>query len=113
MSGLSPARIALGRAVRVVRVRREIASQEALSRAAGLGKDTAGAIERGAVDPTYSTLRALADALRVELAEMIELAGLIEREIAPVVPERNEGRLGGRPSRSAPRVGGPEGGAEA
>lgn len=78
---LVPARVALGRALRVMRVRREIASQEELSRTAGLGKDTAGAIERGAVDPTYSTLRAVADALGVRPSELLALAEEIEREV--------------------------------
>lgn len=89
---VTSAQTALGRAVHIMRVRREIA----LSRAAGPGKDAAGGIERGAVDPTYATFRVLAEALRVGLVELIERRTLRPARSCAGIPTMWRARAGWR-----------------
>jgi transcriptional regulator with XRE-family HTH domain len=43
-----------------------------LARATGIGKATLSSIENGRANPTVGTLRAIADALRVPIAELLE-----------------------------------------
>jgi transcriptional regulator with XRE-family HTH domain len=62
----------LGRGVRELRVVREL-SQEELGFRATLHRNYVGAIERGELNPTFRTLRALANGLDVELSSLIRL----------------------------------------
>ncbi|MDO8213523.1 helix-turn-helix domain-containing protein [Conexibacter sp. CPCC 206217] len=88
---LVPARVALGRAVAVARVQPRL-TQHDLSRAAGLGKNAVGAIESGRGDPSWTTLRAVADALGLDLSALLRVAEQIERGEPMTFPRRDEGR---------------------
>ena len=62
----------LGAAVRELRACRVI-SQEELGFRARLHRNYVGALERGEINPTFRTLRTLADGLEVELSSLIRL----------------------------------------
>ena len=64
--------VCFGRAIRELRVCREL-SQEELGFRAKLHRNYVGALERGEINPTFKTLRALADGLDVELSSLIRL----------------------------------------
>jgi len=64
--------VCFGRALRELRVCREL-SQEELGFRAKLHRNYVGALERGEINPTFKTLRALADGLDVELSSLIRL----------------------------------------
>jgi len=64
--------VTLGAAVRELRVCRVI-SQEELGFRARLHRNYVGALERGEINPTFRTLRTLADGLEVELSSLIRL----------------------------------------
>jgi transcriptional regulator with XRE-family HTH domain len=66
-----PAHAALARNLRRLRVARRWSLSE-LAGATGIGKATVSAIENGRANPTVDTLAALADALEVELAALLE-----------------------------------------
>ena len=68
----SPQHLALGSVVREVRARRGI-SQEELGFRSKLHRNYVGALERGEINPTFKTLRTLADGLDVELSSLIRL----------------------------------------
>ncbi len=62
----------LGRRIRAARKSAGL-SQEALARRAELSLNSMGSLERGeALDPHYSTLSGIADALGVSVAELME-----------------------------------------
>ncbi|MBS1871156.1 MAG: helix-turn-helix transcriptional regulator [Actinobacteria bacterium] len=61
-----------GAAVRELRACREL-SQEELGFRAKLHRNYVGALERGEINPTFRTLRTLADGLDVELSSLIRL----------------------------------------
>lgn len=69
---------ALGAAVRELREKRGI-SQEDLAHEAGITTSTVSLIERGRSNPTWSTVKNLARALNVSLAEFAALAEKSER----------------------------------
>jgi transcriptional regulator with XRE-family HTH domain len=62
----------LGRAVRELRARFGH-SQESLALRGGLHRNYVGAIERGEINPTFSTLMRLAGGIGIPLSELIEL----------------------------------------
>jgi transcriptional regulator with XRE-family HTH domain len=64
--------VTFGRAVRELRACREL-SQEELGFRAKLHRNYVGALERGEINPTFKTLRALAAGLDVELSSLIRL----------------------------------------
>jgi transcriptional regulator with XRE-family HTH domain len=64
--------VVLGAAVRELRACRVI-SQEELGFRSKLHRNYVGALERGEVNPTFKTLRTLADGLDVELSSLIRL----------------------------------------
>ena len=64
--------VCFGRALRELRACREL-SQEELGFRAKLHRNYVGALERGEINPTFKTLRALADGLDVELSSLIRL----------------------------------------
>ncbi len=64
--------LTLGAAVRELRSCR-VLSQEELGFRAKLHRNYVGAIERGEINPTFRTLRTLADGLDVELSSLIRL----------------------------------------
>jgi transcriptional regulator with XRE-family HTH domain len=64
--------IAFGAALRELRACREL-SQEELGFRAHLHRNYVGALERGEINPTFKTLRTLADGLDVELSSLIRL----------------------------------------
>ena len=64
--------VTFGRAVRELRACREL-SQEELGFRAKLHRNYVGALERGEINPTFKTLRALAAGLEVELSSLIRL----------------------------------------
>jgi transcriptional regulator with XRE-family HTH domain len=64
--------VTLGSAVRELRAGRVI-SQEQLGVRARLHRNYVGAIERGEINPTFRTLRTLADGLDVDLSALIRL----------------------------------------
>jgi transcriptional regulator with XRE-family HTH domain len=64
--------VTLGAAVRELRGCRVI-SQEQLGFRSKLHRNYVGAIERGEINPTFRTLRTLADGLDVELSALIRL----------------------------------------
>ncbi len=73
MAARSASTAAFGRAVRVLRLERNI-SQEELSFRAGMDRSFVGRIERGSNNPTYETLIKLADGLDVAPPEIVALA---------------------------------------
>jgi transcriptional regulator with XRE-family HTH domain len=73
--------VILGAAVRELRACRVI-SQEELGFRARLHRNYVGALERGEINPTFKTLRTLADGLEVELSSLIRLYE--ERQEQPV-----------------------------
>lgn len=64
--------VTFGAAVRELRASREL-SQEELGFRARLHRNYVGALERGEINPTFRTLRTLADGLDVELSSLIRL----------------------------------------
>jgi transcriptional regulator with XRE-family HTH domain len=64
--------VLLGAAVRELRACR-VLSQEELGFRARLHRNYVGALERGEINPTFKTLRTLADGLDVELSSLIRL----------------------------------------
>lgn len=60
-----------GKHLRKIRIKKRI-SQEELNFNAGLGKNQIGNIERGEINPTLSTLRAIAKALNISIKELFE-----------------------------------------
>jgi len=75
----------LGNAVREIRACR-VLSQEELGFRSQLHRNYIGAIERGEINPTFKTMRALSDGLQVELSSLIRLYE--EREEQPLPPLR-------------------------
>ena len=82
---LSPHTAVLGAAVRELRMCR-VLSQEALGFKARLHRNYVGAIERGEINPTFRTLRTLADGLDVELSSLIRLCEEREEERTAAAP---------------------------
>jgi transcriptional regulator with XRE-family HTH domain len=83
---------ALGRAIREVReAKSPYMSQSKLAHVAGRDRAYVGAIERGERRPTYATLVALAAALGVPLAHLVDRAASLEQD--------EGGRRGGEPAR--------------
>ncbi len=72
--------VCFGRAIRELRACREL-SQEELGFRAKLHRNYVGALERGEINPTFKTLRALADGLDVELSSLIRLYEEREEEL--------------------------------
>lgn len=64
--------LVLGRAVRETRARRGISQME-LGRRSGLHRNYVGAIERGEINPTFSTLMRVAAGLDLPVSELIAL----------------------------------------
>jgi len=73
---------ALGKAIRQLRRERGI-SQEALAYEAGVTSGTLSLIERGRSNPTWGTVKGIAAALDVDIAELATLSLKFERQ-----PER-------------------------
>jgi transcriptional regulator with XRE-family HTH domain len=63
----------LGRAIRELREKRS-ETQEALAPRAGITSKTLSLIERGEANPTWGTIRGIADALGVSMGELAKLA---------------------------------------
>ena len=84
--------------MRELRACREL-SQEELGFRAKLHRNYVGALERGEINPTFKTLRALADGLDVELSSLIRLYEEREEEL---VAQRRASR--GARARRAPRL---------
>jgi transcriptional regulator with XRE-family HTH domain len=64
--------VTFGAAVRELRACRDL-SQEELGFRAKLHRNYVGALERGEINPTFKTMRTLADGLDVELSSLIRL----------------------------------------
>ncbi|HEX5714304.1 MAG TPA: helix-turn-helix transcriptional regulator [Solirubrobacterales bacterium] len=64
---------ALGAAIRQLRIDRD-ATQEAVAHAAGITTATLGVIERGLSNPTWATVKGIAAALGVSMAELAKRA---------------------------------------
>ena len=64
---------ALGKAIRQLREKLG-ATQEAFAPQAGITTGTLGLIERGEANPTWGTVRGIADALGVSMGELAKLA---------------------------------------
>jgi transcriptional regulator with XRE-family HTH domain len=64
---------ALGKAIRELREKRGV-TQEALAPDAGITTGTLGLIERGQANPTWDTVRGIAEALNVSMGELAKLA---------------------------------------
>lgn len=64
---------ALGKAIRQLREERGV-SQEALAHAAGVTSGTLSLIERGLSNPTWGTVKGIAVALDVDVAELAKLS---------------------------------------
>ena len=64
---------ALGAAIRQLRIDRD-ATQEAVAHEAGITTATLGVIERGLSNPTWATLKGIATALGVSMAELAKRA---------------------------------------
>src|SRR3954471_22316581 len=71
--------------VRRLRIARHLSLSE-LARATGIGKATLSSIENGRANPTVGTLAAVADALRVPIAELLEQPELGEIRIIRARP---------------------------
>jgi transcriptional regulator with XRE-family HTH domain len=63
----------LGRAIRELRRKRN-ETQESLAPRAGITPKTLSLIERGEANPTWGTVRGIADALGVSMGELAKLA---------------------------------------
>jgi transcriptional regulator with XRE-family HTH domain len=87
--------ISFGAAIRELRACREL-SQEELGFRAKLHRNYVGALERGEINPTFKTLRALADGLDVELSSLIRLYEEREEERAHPAARVHDARRGGR-----------------
>ncbi|MGB7160159.1 MAG: helix-turn-helix transcriptional regulator [Tepidisphaeraceae bacterium] len=74
-------RIALGRAVRGIRARRDITQAELASRT-GLSVKQVGALERGEVHASPDSVSAVADALGVPVRELLEVRDGLLNEVA-------------------------------
>jgi transcriptional regulator with XRE-family HTH domain len=68
---------ALGKAIRQLREKRGD-TQEALAPQAGVTTGTLGMIERGQANPTWDTIKGIAAALDVTIAELAKLAEKFE-----------------------------------
>jgi transcriptional regulator with XRE-family HTH domain len=66
--------VALGRALRDVRLERRL-SQEALSLRTGVHRNYIGGIERGERRPRVETIAVLAEALDIKVSDLFRLAG--------------------------------------
>lgn len=75
---VSRQQVALGRAVREIRGRRDL-SQEELGFRARLHRNYVGSVERGEMNPTFRTLLRLTVGLRVKLSDLIVI---YERQLA-------------------------------
>ncbi len=64
---------ALGKAIRQLREEREL-TQEAVAHDAGITTATLGVIERGMSNPTWATVKGIADALGVQMADLAKLS---------------------------------------
>jgi transcriptional regulator with XRE-family HTH domain len=73
--------VVLGAAVRELRACR-VLSQEELGFRARLHRNYVGALERGEINPTFKTLRTLAEGLDVELSSLIRLYEEREEDVA-------------------------------
>jgi transcriptional regulator with XRE-family HTH domain len=71
-------RVALGRAIRELRLERHL-TQETLAHAAGITVGHLSKIERGQSNPTWETVKRIAGALGVSMVEVAKLAGESER----------------------------------
>jgi transcriptional regulator with XRE-family HTH domain len=80
MTARSPAHLALGQAVRELRIERGL-SQEALGHEVGLDRTYVGGVERGERNPTFAALRALADGLEVPPSQLLARAERIEQRV--------------------------------
>ncbi len=73
MAGRSASAVAIGRAVRTMRVERGL-SQEEVGLRSGLSRGFFGRVERGDANPTFETLLKVAGALEVQAADVVALA---------------------------------------
>lgn len=73
MGGPDQPQPALGEAVRQLREKRGV-TQERLAQDAGLTTGTVSLIERGRSNPSWGTVRAIADGLGVTMGELAKLA---------------------------------------
>lgn len=69
---------ALGKAIRQLRERKGL-TQEAVAHDAGVTTATLGVIERGQSNPTWATLKGIAEALSVPMIEIARQAEKLER----------------------------------
>lgn len=69
---------ALGEAIRQLRSKRRM-SQEDLAHDAGITISTLSLLERGRSNPTWATVRGIANALNVSLGEVASLADKLDR----------------------------------
>jgi transcriptional regulator with XRE-family HTH domain len=69
---------ALGKAIRQLREKRG-ATQEAIAHDAAITTATLGVIERGLSNPTWATLKGIAAALGVSMAELAQVTERFER----------------------------------
>ena len=63
----------LGIKIRFLRIKMEL-SQEQFAEVAGLSKNSIGMIERGQSKPTIETLEKIANALNIELKELVDVS---------------------------------------
>jgi transcriptional regulator with XRE-family HTH domain len=73
MNGPGEALVALGRAVRAIRLEQSRGVDE-LAEAANIPRDRLAAVETGRLDPSYDLLLALADGLGVTLSVLVSQA---------------------------------------
>jgi transcriptional regulator with XRE-family HTH domain len=73
MGGPDQPQPALGEAVRQLREKRGV-TQERLAQDAGLTTGTVSLVERGRSNPSWGTVRAIADGLGVTMGELAKLA---------------------------------------
>jgi transcriptional regulator with XRE-family HTH domain len=69
--------LALGKAIRQLRTEREM-TQEALAHAAGITVGHLSTIERGHSNPTWATVRSVAEALRTSISDVASRASQLE-----------------------------------
>jgi transcriptional regulator with XRE-family HTH domain len=71
-------RVALGQAIRRLRLERDL-TQEALAHSAGITVGHLSKIERGVSNPTWETVAGIAKALGVSMVELAKAAEKLER----------------------------------
>jgi transcriptional regulator with XRE-family HTH domain len=93
----NPTSAQIGAAIRELRVHRDLTIEE-LANAAGLDVSYLSGIERRLRNPSWESIRSIADALKIDVVELVRLAGTGESGQGQVSAETGETRGAVRPT---------------